>query len=182
MANGFTPRRFFHFERRAAEAERFIADPFLDNFIETNKGAAADEEDLFRVHLDVFLVRMLAAALRRDVAGAAFKNLQEGLLHAFAGYVSRDADVVGLAPDLVDFVDVDDPDLGTLHVVIGVLQKAQNDVLHIFADITRFGQRGRVSDAERNIENLSQRFREQGFAGTGRPDEQNVALLDLDIG
>ena len=47
-----------------------------------------------RVHLDVLLLGMLAAALRGDVGDGAFEHLQQGLLHAFAGDVAGDADVV----------------------------------------------------------------------------------------
>ena len=118
-------------------------------------------KNFLRIDLDVFLVRMFAAALRRNVAGAAFENFQQRLLHAFARNIARDADVVGLAADLVDFVDVNDADLGALHVVIGILEQAQNDVLHVFADVTGFGQGGRIRDAERHIENLGERLRQQ---------------------
>ena len=149
---------------------------------EPNKSAAADEENLLGVDLDVFLVRMLAAALRRNVARRALEDLQQRLLHAFAGDIARDGDVVCLAPDLVDFVDVNDADLGALHVVIGILQQAENDVLHVLADITRLGQGGRVGDAEWNIENPRERAGQQRLAGAGRADEQDVALLDLHVG
>ena len=125
---------------------------------------------------------MLAAALGRDIAGAAFENFQERLLHAFAGNVARDADVVGLAADLVDLVDVNDADLRPLHVVIGVLQKTQDDVFHVLADIAGLGQRRRIGDAKRNIENFRQRFGEQRLARAGRTDQKDVAFLDLDIG
>ena len=90
--------------------------------------------------------------------------------------------VVGLAADLIDLVDVNDADLGPFHVVVRILQQTQDDVLHVFADIAGFGQRGRVGDAKWNIENLGQRLGEQRLAGAGRADEQNVALLDFDIG
>ena len=155
---------------------------FCDDLVEPDEGAAADEENLLGVDLDVFLMRMLAAALRRDVAGGAFENFQQRLLHAFAANIAGDGDVVGLAADLVDFVDVNDADLRALHVVIGVLQQPQDDVLHVLADIAGFGQRRGIGDAERHIENLGERLGEQRLAGAGRADQQDIALLDLDIG
>ena len=121
MSHRFLRQSRFDFERRAVEAHRSLPDPFLDNLIETHKRAAADEEDLLRIHLDVFLVRMFAAALRWNIAGATFQNLQERLLHAFAGNVPGDADVVSLAADLVDLVDINDADLRALDVVIRIL-------------------------------------------------------------
>ena len=64
------------------------------------------------IDADVFLLRMLAAALRRNVADGAFENLQQRLLHAFAGNIARDRNVLRLAGDLVDLVDVNDAHAG----------------------------------------------------------------------
>ena len=62
---------------------------------------------LRRVHLDVLLLGMLAAALRRHVGHRAFEHLQQGLLHAFARHVAGDRDVLAGLADLVDLVDVE---------------------------------------------------------------------------
>ena len=113
---------------------------------------------------------MLAIALRRNVACRSFEDFQQCLLHAFTGDIARDGNVVGLATDLVDLIDVNDPDLGAFHVVIGVLEQSQDDVLNVFSDIAGFGQRCRIGDAKRDIENLGERLGEQRFARTGRPD------------
>ena len=72
--------------------------------------------------------------------------------------------VVGLATDLVDLVDVNNPDLSTLHIVVGILKQTQNNVFDVFADVAGFGQRRRVSNAKRHVEDSGQRFREQGLA------------------
>ena len=125
---------------------------------------------------------MFASALRRDVADRAFENFQQRLLHAFARNVARDGRAVGLARDLVNLVDVNDAALGAFHVVIGVLQQPQNDVLHVLAHVTGLGQGCRVGDGKRHVEDFGERAGEQRFAGTGRTDHQNVALLDLHVG
>ena len=114
---------------------------------------------------------MFAPALRRNIAGASFQNLQERLLHAFAGNVARDAYVVCFASDLVDLVDVNDPDLSALHIVIGILKQPQNDVLDVFANVTGFGQRRCIRYAERHVEDSRQRFGEQRLARACRSDE-----------
>ncbi len=145
-----------------------MADAFLDNLVEPDERTAADKQNLLGVDLNVFLVRMFAAALRRDVASAAFKDFQERLLDAFAGNVSRDAYVVRFAANLVDLIDIDDADFRALYVIICILEQAQDDVLDIFADIARFGQCRRVSDAKWNVENLGQRLGQQRFPGAGR--------------
>jgi hypothetical protein len=66
------------------------------------------------VHADVFLLGMLAAALRRHVANRAFEDLQQRLLHAFARNVARDGDVLGLARDLVNLVNINNAHLRAL--------------------------------------------------------------------
>src|SRR3546814_14551773 len=43
-----------------------------------------------------------------------------------------------------------------------------------------FGQRRRIGDRERHVEQARQCFGEQRLAGTGRADQQNVRLGDLD--
>ena len=164
------------------ESHRRPSEPALNNLVKANKGAAANEKNFFGIHLDVFLVRMFAAALRRHIADCALENFQKRLLHTFAGNVARDADVFRLATDLVDLVDVDDAHLGALDVVIGILKKPQNDVLDILADVTGFGDSGRIGDAKRDIEDPRQSPGQQRLAGTGGPDQQNVAFLDLDLG
>ena len=107
---------------------------------------------------------------------------KQGLLDAFAGDVAGDGDVLGLASDLVDFVDVNDAALGAFHIVVGVLQQAQDDVFDVFADIAGFGERGGVGNGERDVEDLGEGAGEQGLAGAGRADHEDVAFLDFDLG
>ena len=75
MPDRFPRQRGFNFERRAIEAHRPLPDPFLDNLVESDKRAATNEKNLLGVDLNIFLVWMFAAALWRDIAGAAFQNL-----------------------------------------------------------------------------------------------------------
>src|SRR5580658_5565755 len=119
-----------------------------DDLFEASKGAAAHEQDVGGVYLHELLLRMLAAALRRYRGDGAFHDLEERLLHAFARHVAGDRGIVGLAADLVDFVDIDDAALGPLHIVVGRLKQLENDVLDVLADIARLSQRGRVGHGE----------------------------------
>src|SRR5439155_12428940 len=91
-----------------AKANLLVADAMLDQPLEAVEGAAADKQDVRGVDLDEVLMRMLAAALGRDVGDSALENLQERLLHALTRDVPRDRRVVRFAGDLVDLVDVDD--------------------------------------------------------------------------
>ena len=67
-----------------AEAERLLADAALDDLLEPDERAAADEEDVGRVDLQEILLRVLAAALGRHVGDRALDDLEQRLLHALA--------------------------------------------------------------------------------------------------
>ncbi len=127
-------------------------------------------------------MRVLAAALRRNVGYRTFQNLQKRLLHALARNIAGDGRVLVLAADLVDLVDVDDALLALLHIAIGRLEELEDDVLHVLADVPGFGQGGGIDDGKGNIQNLGQGLRHQGFAGAGGADQQDVGLLEFDLG
>ena len=55
-----------------------------DHLIQPDERPAADEEDVRRIDRREFLMRMLAAALRRNIGDGSFENLQQRLLHTFA--------------------------------------------------------------------------------------------------
>ena len=164
-----------------AEADRALADPLLDDLLQPVERAAADEQHVRRVDLDEVLVGVLPAALGRHVGDRALEDLEQRLLDALARDVAGDRRVVGLARDLVDLVDVDDPALGARDVEVRRLDQAQQDVLDVLADVAGLGERGRVRDAERDVEDARERLREQRLARAGGPDEQDVGLLELDV-
>src|SRR5262249_49591934 len=164
-----------------AEADGALADALADDLVEPRERAAADEEDVRRVDREELLVRVLASALRRHRCHGSLEDLEQRLLHALARHVARDRRVVRLARDLVDLVDVDDPGLGLLDVEVGRLDQLEQDVLDVLADVTGFGERSRVRDCERNVEDARERLREQGLAATGRTEQQDVRLLQLDV-
>ena len=172
--------------RRASSARRRRSRPSscrsaADDLVEAGERAAADEEDVRRVDREELLVRVLAPALRRHRRDRALEDLQERLLDALARDVARDRRVVRLARDLVDLVDVDDPGLGLLDVEVGRLDQLEQDVLDVLADVAGLGQRGRVGDRERDVEDPRERLREQRLAAAGRAEQQDVRLLQLDL-
>ena len=163
------------------EADAALFGTVGDHFRQAVKGAAANEHDVGRVDLHEILVRMLAPALWRHGSHGAFDEFQQGLLHAFAGDVARDRRIVGLARNLVDFIDVDDAALGFLDIIVAALQQLLDDVFHVLAHITGFGQRGGIGDHERHVEHARQGLCQQGLARTGRTDQQDVALGQFDV-
>src|SRR5256885_94789 len=153
----------------------------LDDLLEPVERAAADEQDVFRIDLDVLLLRMLAAALGRHARHRALEDLEQRLLDAFARHVARDARVLRLARDLVDLVDVDDAALGFGHVEVRGLQQPDQDVLHVLAHVARFGERGRVGDGEGHVQDARQRLRQERLAHARGTDQEDVALVELDL-
>src|SRR5207342_2926224 len=65
------------------EAERLLAGAAFDLLVEPDERAAADKQDVGGVDLEELLVRVLAAALRRDVGDRALQDLQQRLLDPF---------------------------------------------------------------------------------------------------
>ena len=84
--------------------------------------------------------------------------------------------------DLVHFVDIDDAALGRLDVEVGGVEQLEEQVLDIFADVAGLGEGGGVADGEGDIEDLGQGAGEQGLAAAGRADQEDVALIDFDVG
>src|SRR5271156_4772368 len=96
----------------AAETDGLAAYPPRDDVFKADECAAADKQDVGRVHLDVLLLGMLAATLRRDVGHGPFEHFQQGLLNTLARNVACDRYVVRGLTDLVDFIDVNNAALG----------------------------------------------------------------------
>src|SRR5687767_5182722 len=167
---------------RAGEADLLPAGAGLDDLLEPVERAAADEQDVLRVDLDVFLLRVLAAALRRHRRDGPLEDLEERLLHAFARHVARDARVLALPRDLVDLVDVDDAALALGDVELARLEETHENVLDILADIAGFGERRRVGDGEGHVEDAGERLREERLADAGGAEEEDVRLVELDLG
>ena len=89
--------------------------------------------------------------------------------------------ILVLAADLIDLIDIDDALLAPLHIPIGVLQQAEDDVLDIFADVSGFGERRGIDNGKRHVQNPRKRLRQQRLAGSRRADQQDVRLRKLDV-
>ena len=68
-----------------------------------------------------------------------------------------------------------------LDIVVALLQQLLDDVLHVLADITGLSKGGGIGDGEWYIQQARQGFSQQGLARAGRPDQQDIALRDLDF-
>src|SRR5262249_51153660 len=162
-----------------AEADALPPQAAVDDAIQSGEGPATDEQDVGGVDLDKLLVGVLAATLGRYRRGGALQDLEQGLLHPFPGHVPGDRGVFALAGDLVDLVDVDDPGLGLLDVVISGLDQLQEDVFDVLTHVTGLGEGGGVRDGEGNVEHPRQRLGQEGLAAARGPEQQNVRFLKL---
>ena len=102
---------------------------------------------------------MLAAAGRRHVGNRAFQNLQQRLLHAFAADIPGDGRIFAATGNFIDFIHIYNAAFRFFHIVIRRLNQAKQNILHILAHVSRFGQRGSVGDGKRNIQRTSKRLR-----------------------
>ena len=119
---------------------------------------------------------VLTSARGRHGGDRALDNLQEGLLHALARHVAGNGGVLGLAADLVDLVDVDNALLGLLDVAVGLLDEAQENVLHVLTHVTSLGQGGRVHDCEGHVEKAGEAARQVGLTRTRGAQQEDVGL------
>ena len=174
--------RFVFVPAGLAEAHRALAQPLADNVLQPHEGAAADEEDIRGVHLDVLLLRMLPPALRRHVGDGAFEHLQQRLLNAFARDVARDRHVLTGLANLVDLIDVQHASLRRLQVEVRGVEQLEQEVFHVLAHVAGFRERGRVADGERHIQDSSQGARQQRLARSRRAEQEDIRLFDLDVG
>ena len=117
------------------KAHRCSAKAALHNLLKAYESSAANEKNLLGIDLDVLLVWVFAAALRRHIADGSFKNFQERLLHTLTGDVACNADILCLASDFVDLVNINDAHFGALDVVVGILEEPQNNVFNILANV-----------------------------------------------
>ena len=171
----------FALRELGGEAKAALADALPDDVGQAHERAAQDEQDVSRVDVDKLLLGVLAPALRRHGGLGALDNLQKRLLNALAGHVARDGEVLGLAGDLVDLVDVDDADLRARDVEIRCGDQLQQDVLHVLADISRLGERRRVGDGEGNAQRARERLGEKRLAGARGAQKHDVALRELNV-
>ena len=145
------------------------------------EGTAADEEDVLRIDLDELLFGVLTSAVGRHVDHRAFEQFEQALLHTFAAHVARDAGIVALAGNLVDFVDEDDALLGTLGVVVALLEQSAEQAFDVFAHIAGFGEHGGIDDGEGDDEHLRNGLGQQSLARTGAAHHDDVRLLQFHL-
>ena len=69
--------------------------------------------------------------------------------------------------------------LCAFHLVVCVLEQFGDHRLDVLPHIARLRQRGAVADGERHVQALGDRLREQRLPHAGRPEQQDVGLVQL---
>ena len=77
---------------------------------------------------------------------------------------------------------IDDAALGAFNIKVCCLQKTNQNVLHIIANITGLSQCCGICNSKRNIQNFGQGLGKEGLTGTRGANQQNIAFLELYIG
>ena len=176
--------------------KRILLLPLVHDVLEPGESSAADEQYVGRVHLDELAPWVLPPALLRNVHHRPFHHLQKRLLHTLAGDVASDGQVLGLARQLIDLVDVHDAPvrveqntrrqdliamiteiivlvkrdspLRSRQIVPRGLQQLMQQALHVLAHVPSLRQRRGVRDDDRDVNELRQGFREQRLARARR--------------
>src|SRR5262249_25335585 len=131
LAEDFAGAAVFRCDYMTAEPDRARPRACRDDLLEPSEGAAAHEQNIGGIDLQEFLLRMLATTLGRYRRDGPFHDLQQRLLNALSRNIAVDREVLRLAADFVDFIDVDDTALGALHPVFGRLQQLEDDVFDV---------------------------------------------------
>ena len=74
----------------------------------------------------------------KRVLAVAVYNHYKRLLNTLTRDVSRYRGVIRLPGNLVDFINVNDPHLGAIHIIVALLEQLLDDIFNIFPDIPRF--------------------------------------------
>ena len=102
-------------------------------------------------------------------------------MHAFTGNITGNRSVFTLAGNLIHFINVDNAPLGSFDIKVGGLQQSNKNVFYVVANITRLCQGGCIGNSKRNIQDLCKSLCKKRLAGSGRTNQQNIALLQLHI-
>ena len=145
------------------------------------KCSATDEQDVLGINCNHLLLGMLASSLGRDVDYRPLEQLQQSLLYTLAAHVTRDAGVITLAGNLVNLVDEHDAALGLSDIVVTGSQQPRQQALNVLSHISGLGQHRGIDNGKGHFQHLGYRLGEQRLARARRPDNDDIALLDVNI-
>ena len=117
--------------------------------------------------MNKLLLRMLTSTCWRNTCNGTLKNLQKCLLNAFTRDVTSNREVLGLASNLINLIDVDNTYLSAVNIAICGSNELKQDILDIFTNVTSLGKGCCVSNSKRHLKKTSKRLSKQRFTSTG---------------
>ena len=102
-------------------------------------------------------------------------------MYTLARHIAGYRWVIRFARNFVDFIDVNNANLGLFNIVIALLQQFLDNILDVFTNISCFGECRGVCYGERHIQEASQGFSEQSLAAASRANQQDVTLAEFNI-
>ena len=124
--------------------------------------------------MQALLIRVLSAALRRNVGNCTLDYLEQSLLNALTAYITGDGHILRLSCDLVDLIDINDASLGSLDIIISRLNKSEKHVLNVIANVTCLGKGGRIGYCKGNVKYLCKGLSKQCLTDTCGAQKDNV--------
>ena len=149
-----------------SKTNHFFTQTLFDNLFDAIEGSTHNKEDILSVHLNHFLLRMLASTLRRYAGNSSLDNLKKGLLHPFTRNITCDRHILTLLGNLVDFIYVDNTTFCTFDVKVSCLQKFEEDIFHVLTNITSFRQCCCISNGKRYIQTSSKGLSKESLPRT----------------
>ena len=144
---------------------------FLFNAIEST---SADKENIFSIHRNHFLVGMLTASLRGNVHNRTFEQFQQPLLYSLPAYVAGNGRIISFTGNLVYLINKHNSLFSFRYIIICHLKQTSQDAFNIFTHITGFRQHRSIYNRKRNMKQLGNCTRQEGFSGSGTSHHDNV--------
>ena len=152
------------------KTNRILSNTPLNNVVQRSKCSSANEQDIFRVNLHCFLVRVFTSSLWWNVRDSALNNFQQCLLNTFPGNIPCNRDVFTFSGNFVNFINIDNALLRALYVIIRRLQEFQHNVFYVFTNISCLCQRCRISYRKRHIKYSGKSLCQQSLTCSCRTD------------
>ena len=158
----------------SAESEFLLSNAATDDIFKPYERPSHDEEDVARINLEEFLLRVLTATLWRNARDGSLKHLKESLLHTLTRHITGYGWILSFARNFIDLVDIHNSALSLLNIVVSVLEKIKDDILNVLSDVTSLCEGCRVRDRKRNLEDSGERLSQERLTGTSWSDQEDV--------
>ena len=106
-------------------------------------------------------------------------QLQQRRLHAAPAHIASDH--VSSRSDLVDLVDVNDPELREVDVAIRLVDQLTHEIFHVAAHVAGLAELRRVRLYKRHLDKIGDVFDQIRFPNAGRADQDYVLFRVLDF-